>query len=767
MWISRLNLLRYLDLSGTNLTFVTNWMTIVNNLKSLNVLRMKSCQLPPDNPSSLTYVNSSSTLHFIDLSYNYFNDSSIFQWLFELPSITTQLVYLDLSVNKFHVPIPSEFGNLYSLSYLALFGNGFEGSVNKITGELSNLEQLYVEYNNFNDELADVIQSFVNCGNKKLIILELSVNSFRGAIPYSISSFSSLRELHLGYNNLTGKISQGIGQLTKLEILDVSSNSLEGTLTHAHFDKLLRLRKLDLSDNLRLVINMVADWIPPFQLDRILLTSCKLGPRFPKWLQLQTNFSEFNVSNTGIFDTIPFSFWNSFSSNLQTLDMSFNQFYGILPNLKLQTNFSNPFAVIDLSSNLFEGVIPSGFANTMSLYLNDNRFSNCSNFLCPKMESDLEVLDLSNNLFCEELSYCWMNFSQLKSLHLENNELWGRIPNSIGSLLYLEDLDLHNNNFSGPFPSAFKNYKSLVKLNIGNNLFSGNIPPWIGNASQFLTGLILRKNHFLGEIPESMCKLNYLQILDLAINNLSGVIPNCFGNFLAMKVIENQVRVHCAHGPPSLGCQLSDFESGVTTISWKKVEQKFKETIRFVKYIDLSSNELRGEIPYGISILNELESLDLSNNKLSGNIPFEIGNLTALELLDLSNNNLTGEIPPSLAKVTTLGIMNVSNNKLSGEIPVSTQLQSFDASSYAGNEGLCGAPLPSCSKDREPFNVPSGHNISVRNKDDDFGFLLGLYISVVLGFIVGFWGVCGTLVIKTSWRYAYFRFLDNIKDKIM
>ncbi|XP_057951138.1 receptor-like protein EIX2 isoform X2 [Malania oleifera] len=35
-----------------------------------------------------------------------------------------------------------------------------------------------------------------------------------------------------------------------------------------------------------------------------------------------------------------------------------------------------------------------------------------------------------------------------------------------------------------------------------------------------------------------------------------------------------------------------------------------------------------------------------------------------------------------------------------------------------------------------------------------------------LGFVVGFWGVCGTLVLNTSWRIAYFRFLNNMKDKL-
>ncbi|OMO88213.1 LRR receptor-like serine/threonine-protein kinase FLS2-like protein [Corchorus olitorius] len=37
---------------------------------------------------------------------------------------------------------------------------------------------------------------------------------------------------------------------------------------------------------------------------------------------------------------------------------------------------------------------------------------------------------------------------------------------------------------------------------------------------------------------------------------------------------------------------------------------------------------------------------------------------------------------------------------------------------------------------------------------------------MALGFIVGFWGVCGSLIIKQSWRRAYFKFVEEMKDRL-
>ncbi|XP_074284123.1 receptor-like protein 14 [Silene latifolia] len=360
-------MLIYLDLSDMDLSQVMNWMTIVSNLPSLCVLRMDSCQLlPMEFPSSISYLNSSAALHTISLSYNYFSDSSIFEWLSNLARISTQLEYLDLSWNAFEIPIPSDFANFHTLSYLSHSNNEFQGSVHKTISKFCNLRQLYLDNNHFIDELADVIQSIVNCENKALLTLDLSHNNFSGTIPDSINSFSSLKELHLNDNKLKGEISQGIGELTMLETLDLSSNYLEGTLTSTFFSNLSRLRELGLSDKSRVVIKIDENWIPPFQLDFIDLISCSLGPHFPKWLKLQTNVSYFDISNNGISDSIPFSFWSSLSSNCYYLNMSYNQFYGVLSN---PLDRFPRLTIMDLSSNLFESAVPSVYAGITYLYL--------------------------------------------------------------------------------------------------------------------------------------------------------------------------------------------------------------------------------------------------------------------------------------------------------------------------------------------------------------------------------------------------------------
>ncbi|KDO43313.1 hypothetical protein CISIN_1g0376511mg, partial [Citrus sinensis] len=149
-------------------------------------------------------------------------------------------------------------------------------------------------------------------------------------------------------------------------------------------------------------------------------------------------------------------------------------------------------------------------------------------------------------------------------------------------------------------------------------------------------------------------------------------------------------------------------------------------------------------MPVELTSLLHLGTLNLSGNQLVGKIPTQIGKLEWLESLDLSRNKLSGSIPPSMVSIRFLSFLNLSFNNLSGEIPTANQFQTSLIRQFMR--------IPGADEDKEDEN---GHD------------KLWLFVSVGLGFIMGFWGVCGTLIIKKSWRYAYFQFFDKIKDQLL
>ena len=103
---------------------------------------------------------------------------------------------------------------------------------------------------------------------------------------------------------------------------------------------------------------------------------------------------------------------------------------------------------------------------------------------------------------------------------------------------------------------------------------------------------------------------------------------------------------------------------------WRGIEINNENDSKFKAInLNLSNDELTGEIPKEIGKLINLRGLYLNNNQLTGEIPKEIGKLTNLQDLYLNNNKLTGEIPKEIGKLINLQWLYLYNNKLTGEIP--------------------------------------------------------------------------------------------------
>jgi Leucine-rich repeat (LRR) protein len=202
---------------------------------------------------------------------------------------------------------------------------------------------------------------------------------------------------------------------------------------------------------------------------------------------------------------------------------------------------------------------------------------------------------------------------------LSYNNLTGAIPRELFALQNLTKLLLLSNELSGPIPPEIGNCTNLYRLRLNDNRLSGTIPAEIGNLKN-LNFLDLGNNRLAGPLPAAMSGCDNLEFMDLHSNALSGTLPD--------------------------------------------------ELPRSLQFVDISDNELTGQLGPGIGSLPELTKLNLGKNRISGGIPPELGSCVKLQLLDLGSNAFSGSLPPELGKLPTLEIsLNLSCNRLSGEIP--------------------------------------------------------------------------------------------------
>ncbi|KAL1555667.1 receptor-like protein EIX1 [Salvia divinorum] len=655
----------------------------------------------------------------------------------------TNLRSLDLGWNDFGgIQIPEFIGSMKELQHLSLHLSNFSGIVPPQLGNLTHLRSLDLSGNYLRS-----IFPFIH--GSVLETLVLYYNHFTGSMP-DLRGLPSLTELNLRGNNFTGSIPLNIGQLSRLQVLDLSHNSLEGVASESHFSKLDKLKSLDLSFN-SLILDIAPNWSPPFQLKIMRLGRCNVGPYFPKWLQTQTNLTYLNLDGANIADEAPWWLGSMFS-RLEELSLSDNRISGTIQNLS-----STFIWYLDLSYNQFSGPIPLLPPYADAIFLGGNMFSGSVSSICSTRHPDLQYLDLSNNQLAGELPNCWEKMSELEYLNLANNSFSGEIPRSLGSLHNLNILQMHGSGFSGELPSGLRHCQELSLLDVGGNKLTGEVPTWIGQLYQ-MQFLNFRENKLHGSVPPEICNLTNIQVLDLSINDLSSMIPDCFNNFtvLASKNITYAGSVIFG-GNGNLDYEYSSFQ-------WKGKESEYRKNLGLLKLIDLSSNRLIGNIPKSFSNMSHLRSLNLSRNSLTGHIIPDIGRMEMLDSLDLSHNQLSGKIPTSLAEIHTLGVLDLSNNNLAGKIPTGTQLQSFNASAYANNGGLCGEPLAKCPRDSlRPSTTNPVENMNEKD-GDNFSFMQEVGISLAFGFIFGFWGVVGSFILKKSWRIAFFNLFDAAGD---
>ncbi|KAL5066440.1 hypothetical protein RYX36_028177 [Vicia faba] len=286
-----------------------------------------------------------------------------------------------------------------------------------------------------------------------------------------------------------------------------------------------------------------------------------------------------------------------------------------------------------------------------------------------KSQNKIAYLDVSNSsIFGFIPNWFWDISSRLTFLNMSHNELEGWLPNRMLVALSSDAVDLSFNLLEGPVP--------IIKPGVE-----------FGEGFTFLRILILRSNAFSGELPPELSKLGSSQVLDLSRNDLTGSIPARLGDLKAI-VQAKKKNKYLLYG---------DYEGHYyeesLNVYIKDQRLKYTKTLSLVAGIDLSDNNLTGNIPNEITKLSGLMVINLSRNHITYQIPETISNLRQLSYLDLSSNQFSGTIPLRWPSLTFLGSLNLSDNNLMGAIPYTGQVTTFDASAFTGNPNLCGTPL--------------------------------------------------------------------------
>nr|XP_028944505.1 receptor-like protein 3 [Malus domestica] len=642
--------------------------------------------------------------------------------------ILTHLLHLNLSHNLLSGPL--EAGLFLSSSRLEIL----DLSYNLLSGKLplflssSYIQIVDLSNNQFN---ATIPSSFLQHA-WNLSSLNVSKNHFTGQIPSSIClRSSSIRVLDFSNNGFNGSIPLGLGNCSKLETFRAGFNYLSGTLPSDLY-KAQALHEISLPSN-----------------------------------QLFGHISD-NIVNL---------------TSLTILEIYFNHLSGGLP---LHIGKLSKLKLMLLHLNNLEGPLPPSLmncTNLIELNLGFNRLDgNISELNFSKLDQ-LIKLDLVSNHFSGAMPKSLYSCKYLKAVRLSSNDLEGHIQPEIVSLKYLSFLSLGRNkltNVTGAIHILMR-LESLRVVALPHSFLGEELPDgdaMIGSGFQNLRLFVLSECQLRGHIPVWMSKLKKLEVLHLSDNRLTGSIPPWLGSLPSLFFINLDNNLLSGGLPNelfSLQALVSEKPSAQTDsgdVELPIYNQLTNETVAELQYKYLSNfppsicfrnNSLSGNIPIKIGRLQNLHLLDLSINNIDGSIPDEVSKLTNLESLNFSSNHLSGSIPASLSSLHFLGSFSVAYNNLQGQVPLGTQLQGFDATAYEGNLGLCGSPLPNkCQQ----MNTSDNATKNMEDEHDNRNEIPWLHISVALGFIVGFWGVCGPLVFSTSWRYAYFQFLSNVKRSL-
>ncbi|CAN4111128.1 unnamed protein product [Withania somnifera] len=480
--------------------------------------------------------------------------------------------------------------------------------------------------------------------------------------------------------------------------------------------------------------------------------------------------------------------WLSNATILQTLDMAINNIEGPISNVewgklcnlrklyptqnKINGDISRVMEGLSSCSNTTLEEFPNSLGDLKNLRMISIPFNQISGTIPTSIEQLSSVFNLTelNQLFLATNDWegnlspnDFAGLHQLKFLAISRGKRFAvNLSNEWippFSLTYIEirkcGLGPNSNSFHGLLPL----WPNVTHLNLANNLFSGSIPINIDFSG----------NNFTGSVPYRITRVDPLMRLDLSDNHLSGKIPDWWDELQLLHVVDlsgNNLSVHI----PSSICSPPSFF-----------------------WVRLSRYNLFGELPKSLRNCKSLLTVDIRENKINRTIPEWFGeSLLSLQKLSMTDN-MIGSIRSCLGSFR--GLKSVKFYKWHPNYyyfnyvftPKMRMVKKGTRMTYTSTLDQVNLIDFSCFKVKSQMRLQVSHylNLSYNNlsgpipSKTHFGSftnpssfegnpkLLWFLVSARIVFVITFLVTFSSLMMKKSWGYSYFHFLEEVGERII
>lgn len=309
-----------------------------------------------------------------------------------------------------------------------------------------------------------------------------------------------------------------------------------------------------------------------------------------------------------------------------------------------------------MASNALTGSLPSdiNMPKVQYLGLQDNKLTGSVPETLTKCP-DLEYLYLHINDLSGELPQDWSACTKLKHFVFEQNpQLGGNFPTCLPQLTTLEAISIQSTSIGGEIPSDIGNLTNMTQFLLTSSKMSGVIPESIGKLTK-MNMIAFGDCQFRGPLPASLANLTNLVLINLTNNPIGGEIPEWFSKFTMIKDLR------------MAKCQFT----GKIPVSFFPSTKGGTDGLPKLQNLDLSFNELTGEVPEQIVNSSNLVRLWVSHNKLTGNPTgyFTYNNFEHLVQIEINDNQFAGGIGTLFTNPQRMLVrVDISNNNFSGPI---------------------------------------------------------------------------------------------------